>query len=1555
MVFRVSVVARPAENRRASVAVVHPSEAVRLAEAAASSPPAEAKIRASRWEAIKYELKTGVIPVELSDELRIVPPDSVAGRQFQEAMEQIAKRFLNSWDPKGQPVRFVLMDLPGINACQVTGAEPPLIAFNVGCFKETVDERGQKVPPLKTVDEVALIFAHEQVHLAIEKKYNTARNSKLEEAMASYSSVEAAYLAGFDPRASLEWQRARVSLKHEWSWGEVIDEHPLAQTALSIHEAALTEINRKYGAIGVEPTSLEPSHQLCVASRAASHRSTLEEILTARGYAHSTAAEKAEILLDALNSREFLSGRRLDDFCRLVRDLRKELSGDPVMRDAVMAPLFDATLDLAVAGYQRAPWRILTWATESSDGYRPIGRLAPLAKAIAEFVEARDVASAQQAAQALLALSAKEPLMATRVGQGLLQGMKFDMFAYPDPDEVHRRRNKGGVPISWNRHIRLAAEEVARSRSSDITRALLTLGVDDVRLYRMDTKLTLDLCTGALPQISYGPRHGGSRIADISMVAGKAKKITNIMDACSAQRDKVKLTYLLGYAAEAFKRLATMPEGAERHALVCDLERIVEWVRSLKDTGRAGVLLGLESCEAAPELFVELNSELLTLGANQLRLLGRLKELVADGKTEAVRKILCALSQAETISPPFALTDLTDDEVYRWRRDYADGINGRVSLLASRLMQFVADAPSELFSNSEKVEILVHGVNWIGILDCGLSVNSDTEELEITKQGCVHLRGVLEDIAPFVGTAKGQLKAVKNWKELDAQIARLKLDEHPLGQQIVIAQAALLLAKNGSGAPPSTAQTRRILDIIGSELVGKSIAFTRIRRASELVTHIRDKLSEQIGDSPTWSEDCAEAIREWQTLYHGGVLHPSSQYTHLAQIVASIGKIPAAAERVKLYESLFATPGTRIGDPELREFVMKKWAEVVRTIHRTDDESLEYQDAILAIVERVKDKIEPRDRASALDILAKTLLTQANLSAEIGKQAEIVDAGFFARTRGPLIVLEGGGALVVDSQESRFAAIDFLSHKLSRKSIDALTTRTLEWIDISNEDSPDVRCKRRIESELIDLHKNFWAAPIEARALIMKGILTPHSVARSDLIGKNGVEMTLEAARVQRTAEAFEYVLAKVFPGGSSHALAAHTWARAYIDGMPDYSRHIALSALLVAGQKTAEAKRGTGFAIASFLESMGPAETKAGQAAQGHPKTPEDIRADLARLKTHADEPTRWELFKLIEQAALNDVGAKVEKVGEVLGSASLYIAVDVKLHDGSTAVLSLLRPKALERAQFGFGLMENMVAGFDKQSDSFRVMRELISDARKLAEDETNTGLAMVQRDTARAIYSGTTVTVDGDTVQFEVPKVTGVGKGYVLSDRAPGEHFIDLPDSPERRRLAKAIMAVELNNILSGRQFDNDRHGGNCRVKDGIVYHFDFGGMLLAPPTDDDLRQLGEVVVAAGLGAKSVDDFVNRCFSALREREERNEEVSPILKRAQKALISIAEYSAGMTREDMLEVLVSAAAHDLHPAVKEAVEGAVIEALMSTPDLMTELAGLMQSPPITIRRKA
>jgi hypothetical protein len=614
----------------------------------------------------------------------------------------------------------------------------------------------------------------------------------------------------------------------------------------------------------------------------------------------------------------------------------------------------------------------------------------------------------------------------------------------------------------------------------------------------------------------------------------------------------------------------------------------------------------------------------------------------------------------------------------------------------------------------------------------------------------------------------------------------------------------------------------------------------------------------------------------------------------------------------------------------------------------------------MTIVSRVEGSLDRRDRTAVLNTLAKTLVSQRELTLAIEGTSQVMTSGLFTDTHAPLIAIEGGGQIVIDSREKRFKIINFLSNPLSAKSVELLSNDGLDWLEIDGDDPDRVSYKRRIDGQLVDLHKNFWAAPIEARAILMKEILTPGTVYSGELVDEGGKEISVERAKAAQVGEAFHYVLARVFPDSSPHGAAARRWVEAYIDGMPEYSRHIALSALLVAGQRTEEAGKGAGFAIASFLESMGPAETKAGQAAQGHPKTPDDIRADLKRLKTSAAEPMRWELFNLIEDSLGSDVQNRVARVREVLGSASLFVAVDVELEDGRDAVLSLLRPHALERARFGFELIGNMVGAFDHASASFRVMRELLGDASALAEIETNTGYVKLQRDAARRTYNGVTVDVGERRIKFQVPEVLEFGEGWVLSERAPGAHFIDLPDDRGRRELAKAIMTVELNNILSGRPFDNDRHGGNCRVEGNTVHHFDFGGMMLAPPSDDDLRQLGETVVKAGFGAQSVDDFVNRYFDVLRERQGVGEEISPVLKRAQKALLSIAEYSQGLSKDDLIDVLVSSAAHELHPAVREAVEGAVIGMLTNSPsnNPPVDLARVMEAltdPPIRITRSA
>lgn len=1512
-----------------------------------------------RREAIKLALKSGEIPALLSDEIRLIPIDSPEGARFQGAMEEIAKRFMPEWDPATQPVRFALMDLPGINACQVRGAEPPLICFNVGCFKETVEERGKRVPPLTSVDEIALIFAHEQVHLAIERRYNPERNSKLEEAMASYSSVEATYLAGFDPRAGLDWQRNRIHGAREWCWSEVFDEHPISSNSLSIYETALTALNRKYGAIRATPTPLQEDSDLCLAAQGARHTSTLEQQLVARDYSESSVERKVDILVEIIETGEYLDSRRIEDLCRTIRTLRKELGVEPTALDKAFAPLFDSCLALTEEGHVAAAKRLLTWVAGTKGGfsYRPIGRLAPLAEACRDFIEASDMLSARAAAMEVARLSDAEPLTQTDRGLRLIKDFALPQFEYPDSDKVERSARRGGVPLHWNGHVKFAREESARYGEATISRAMLILGVDDERLYgTMDPSLALQFFTDNLNQISAGPRDGSSTVYDLTIARGRAIKIAVISDEQSSSRDEIRLEYLSRHAAQMFERLAVLPEGEERAGLVSDLERIAFWVSRVEEADAQQALLGLRTLEAAPELFVALNLSRITSVEGQQALLSRVRELHAAGNTDAIRRVFFELGKETAISPP----ELTSGESTfgAWREMFAAGPEGRISLFSSRLLDFAVSADPPIFSVDEKLTLLAKSVNWLGLLDYSLSVKARTDELTIDGNGRKHLGGLIAELAPTVAEQGMKLTTPRSWNELEKQIEELSLASHPLGQPIVMAETGSLLSAKSRGAGPTTAQIVRILRLTDRQLYGESEGITGRRATGDLAPFIRERLAELITDPPTWSADLGDAIGDWQTLYRAGVLPAATQYRHLAALLDRIESVPTAGERLAHYETLLGTPEIRIGDPETRERVIKSWANEVRAIHGADDRSEMYQGAILEIIDRVKPRFTTRDRSAIFNTLANEIESQRALTKAIEERSAVLTTDLFAQTHSSIVVIEGGESLVVDSREKRYAIIDYLSSGLTDTSVGMLTDSVLEWLEKDEEHPDRIPLKRRIEGQLIDFHKNFWAAPLEARALIMKEILTPHTVSRQELTDEKGATLSVETARARRTEDAFQYTLERVFPDSAPHAEASRRWVSAYIEGMPDYSRQIALSALLVAGQKTVEAQKGTGFAIASFLESMGPAETKAGQAAQGHPKTPDDIRTDLGRLKTHADEPTRWELFNLIDGAFPVGATCPIDTVGEVLGSASLYVAVDVQLKDGSTAVLSLLRPNALDRARFGFELMAKMVDRFDQRSDSFRVMRELIGDARELADVETQPRFAEIQRERAGQVYNGTTVSVDGERVRFAVPAVTGVGDKYVLSVRAPGDHFIDLPAGEGKLRLAKAIMTVELNNILSGRPFDNDRHGGNCRIEGNTVHHFDFGGMMLEDPAESDLRELGEAVVAAGLGAKSVDDFVSRYFEVLRDRQANGEEVSPILKRAQKALLSIAEYSTGMSKEDLIDVLVSAAAHDLHPAVRGAVEDAVMGALMSQGanssgiDL-PRILGALEDPPIQISR--
>jgi hypothetical protein len=247
----------------------------------------------------------------------------------------------------------------------------------------------------------------------------------------------------------------------------------------------------------------------------------------------------------------------------------------------------------------------------------------------------------------------------------------------------------------------------------------------------------------------------------------------------------------------------------------------------------------------------------------------------------------------------------------------------------------------------------------------------------------------------------------------------------------------------------------------------------------------------------------------------------------------------------------------------------------------------------------------------------------------------------------------------------------------------------------------------------------------------------------------------------------------------------------------------------------------------------------------------------------------------------------------------------------------------------------MSDMAIDLGKDHRAFNTLEELIDQAKELAKMESNPILSKDQLELAQTIYNGTKVVVDGSEYEFKVPNVTAVGPNFRLMDKAPGKHFRDIlkgPDEKQKRELAKGIAAVEINNILRGLPFDDDRHGGNCKIEGFQVSHYDFGGMMLEKPSDEELRVFSRLVLNAIEGSIQGKDFSDAYFNEMKALRDSEGQVPPMVKRAQKAFLSLGDYRSCFKDDDVFDVLVSAAAHSPHPILQEVATQRAMSAMMS-----------------------
>lgn len=546
--------------------------------------------------------------------------------------------------------------------------------------------------------------------------------------------------------------------------------------------------------------------------------------------------------------------------------------------------------------------------------------------------------------------------------------------------------------------------------------------------------------------------------------------------------------------------------------------------------------------------------------------------------------------------------------------------------------------------------------------------------------------------------------------------------------------------------------------------------------------------------------------------------------------------------RQRLFDIYSADLVGKLGKDDRSEKYQKRLAIYLKSLehHKLEDNDHREVPKALKHRELLSNSIAAADKYVLLRQVSDGIVSQEQTSAQIMKTAQVnLDADSMMAS-----YLYGVGVDTLTeemdrSPDSANKFIQFLNSKGEKADcadissyIETSARRRMREIRDINEllkATTPLNCKM--------LYENFWSAPLAARAVIITRMLKSATASP-----RGDAEQSWERV--------FDIVMDNLIrpDDTSTESQYARDIMHSYIKARSDYERELILSAMMVANRNIGADAGNVGKALKLFLENMGPAEIKLGQAIASHPNTPTAIRTELQELKNAADKPARWTLYDWLKVENVPEELWKEEYVGEILGSASYYTTVAV----GDDKVFRILRPEAREKATKGFRVIGDMVEDLKaKEGRSHLSYRELtasvsemITQAARMSKIETDHDIGQTQYEDARAIYNGVTLKADGNTFRLKAMDWRVKGKNWIVLDRAKGHTFNDLPaKTPEqiayKKSFAKAYALFELTNIFSGKKFDHDKHGAQLCIdtETGDVGIFDTGAMAVKAPTPEE----------------------------------------------------------------------------------------------------------------------
>lgn len=594
-----------------------------------------------------------------------------------------------------------------------------------------------------------------------------------------------------------------------------------------------------------------------------------------------------------------------------------------------------------------------------------------------------------------------------------------------------------------------------------------------------------------------------------------------------------------------------------------------------------------------------------------------------------------------------------------------------------------------------------------------------------------------------------------------------------------------------------------------------------------------------------------------------------------------------------------------IPDPTFRKWLIDSLCDEIAKKHGLDDNSDNYYDEIKNQIHVLCENTRGSAKLEILSGLATKLNTQKRLSNYIQSQYDKAVSMEIKAYAIESVALE---LLLSQSNHDpvlRSLLIDFLSNAVSEQSVQSLRGY---YIAIQNID--------QIDDELVKIHTNFQSASLKVKMIVLDPLLFPVNSDESEQrnIGNNLIDSL------------FPRVCSNIWGYEKSQNYYAHLIVTSYLNVLDFNERRLMMTALFVANIKEENKQtKSVGQKLYTVLANMGPAGAKLLQAIHSHPETPDDIREDLVGAKTNFDMPHRWEIVNQIIEAGLlneDDDGNpnSVNHIGPIKGAGSFGVTVFNTLADGSVAADTFLRKNAEDRAQRQFGFMQKAAIGVIASETKLRPIMQMIQEARQSTTHEVSMEFARQANLIAESSYHGVKVRCKDEAFTHKVTRLVQHGEQYKRVEIAQGEHFNDLPDSPRKVALAKAMLATQISLRLAGIHTDLDRHGGNIKVAGNDINHFDFGAMYVDPITIEDKKALGKALAQTVLASRNTASIF-AAFSNTIENANVSEHTRCYLNSLMKDLLAMGDYVNVLSGDDIKSIFAKCLMGMGDPEIKAA----------------------------------